>query len=205
MKKSCAVFYLIAGLILLAVVPAGLSAAPVDIEQILKDRNMCPHAEYLEDRTGLLSIDEVWGEEQAGQWKRSDKKSLGFGFTTSVYWLRFDIGNKGKKDVDILIQQEYPLIDALEMRVYSDSRPAESYSTGDLQPFDSRPYKNRTFVFPVRMKAGSDTLIYLRYKSQSSMNIVLNAWQPAEFSQDQQGRGADPDALLRHHARDGDL
>ncbi len=155
----------------------------MDIQKVLKDVKLCPHAQYLEDKTGLLTIDEIWGEEQAGKWMKTDKKSLGFGFTASVYWVRLDLANTGRKDVEILIQQEYPLIDSLEMWVYSDSRPAEHYGTGDLQPFDSRPYKNRTFVFPVRMKAGSDTLIYLRYKSQSSMNIVLSAWRPADFSE----------------------
>ena len=170
-------------MVLLAVTPISLAAAPVDIERILKDRNMCPHASYLEDRNGLLTIGEVWGEEQARLWKQTDKKTLGFGFTPSVYWVRFDIRNKGPRGVDILIQQEYPLIDELEMWVYSDSRPVTQYRTGDLLPFDSRPYRNRTFVFPVKVKAGAETLIYLRYKSQSSMNIVLSAWRPAHFSE----------------------
>ncbi|MBN1498092.1 MAG: hypothetical protein JXA07_15070 [Spirochaetes bacterium] len=183
MKQSRWFYCCLSVIVLLTARPIFLAAAPVDIERILKDRSMCPHASYLEDRNGLLTIGEVWGEEQARLWKQTDKKTLGFGFTSSVYWVRFDIRNRGPRDVDILIQQEYPLIDELEMRVYSDSRPVEKYRTGDLLPFDSRPYRNRTFVFPVKVKAGAETLIYLRYKSQSSMNIVLSAWRPAEFSE----------------------
>lgn len=181
--KNLAWHYILICIITLSVLPARLVAASIDVEQLLKDAKICPHAEYLEDKTGLLTIDEVWGGEQGANWKHSDKKTLGFGFTTSAYWVRLAIANKGKQDVDILIQQEYPLIDSIEMRVYSDSRPAEHYTTGDLLPFDQRPYKNRTFAFPMRVRAGSDTLIYIRYKSTSSMNIVLTAWRPAVFAE----------------------
>jgi len=174
--------YLIAGLFLLSAVPARLTAAAVDAETLLENRKICPYAAYMEDRDGSLSIDRVLGEGLAGKWVRSEKKSLGFGFTSSVYWVRFEIRNSGKNDIDILVQQEYPLIDDLQMWIYSDGAPAGSYSTGDLQSFSNRPYYNRTFVFPVTLKAGAGTSVYLRYKSQSSMSISLDAWRKSDFT-----------------------
>ena len=183
MIKSRLAFCLISGLALILITPGQLSAAAVDAEVFLKDRKICPHAVYLEDRDGSLTIDQVCGVAAAGKWARSQKKSLGFGFTGKVYWIRLNIGNSDNNDMDILVQQEYPLIDDLKVWIFSDGSLSGKYDTGDLQRFASRPYNNRTFVFPVHLSAGADTVVYLRYQSQSSMNIVLNAWRPGDFSQ----------------------
>jgi hypothetical protein len=154
MKTIIFSLFLISGLIIQPAVSTPLSITATEAETLLNERKICPHAAYLEDRQGSLDINQV---RRDGQWIKSDKKSLGFGFTPSVYWVRFVIGNSEKSDIDILVQQEYPLIDDIRMWVYSDGSPAESYHTGDLQSFSSRPYNNRTFVFPVLLRAGAET------------------------------------------------
>ena len=68
------------------------------------------------------------------------------------------------------------------MWVLRDGRQAEHYLTGRSFPFSERPYINRTFVFPVTLKKDSASTVYIRYQSESSMSIALNAWSEAEFA-----------------------
>lgn len=172
---------LIAGIITFLIMPALVSAASLDIDEAFKIRKLCTAAEYLEDKDGSLSIGDVRGGKSEGEWIQSEKSALGFGFTPSVYWIRFEITNRGTRDVEVLIQQEYPLIDKLELWVFRNGKQAGHFATGDTLPFAERPFVNRTFVFPVTAGAKAVSYFYLRYQSESSMSIVLNAWSPAEF------------------------
>ena len=181
MNRAGKVSSLLACLFSLIVAPPLLDAASLDINEAFKARRLCTAAEYLEDRDGSLTIGDVSGGTAEGEWKKSEKSALGFGFTQSVYWIRFNIANRGSEDVAALIQQEYPLIDKLEMWVFRNGKQAGHFVTGDTLPFSERPYINRTFVFPVTARADTVSSFYLRYKSESSMSIVLNAWSPAEF------------------------
>jgi len=181
MNRAGKVSSLLACLFSLIVAPPLLDAASLDINEAFKARRLCTAAEYLEDRDGSLTIGDVSGGTAEGEWKKSEKSALGFGFTQSVYWIRFNIANRGSEDVAALIQQEYPLIDKLEMWVFRNGKQAGHFVTGDTLPFSERPYINRTFVFPVTARADTVSSFYLRYKSENSMSIVLNAWSPAEF------------------------
>jgi methyl-accepting chemotaxis protein len=173
---------LIAGTLLVAAAPSALYAAPLEIGEAIKVRKLGTAVEYLEDRGGSLALADVRGGKAERDWKKSNKSALGFGFTSSVYWIRFELSNGGVKDVNALVQQEYPLIDRMEVWVFRGVKPAEHYLAGRSFPFRERPYINRTFVFPVTLKADSVSSVYIRYQSQSSMSIVLNAWSPAEFT-----------------------
>jgi methyl-accepting chemotaxis protein len=182
MKPSRTTFSLIVGIVALIVLPHIADAAPLDIGEAINIRKLGTAVEYLEDKTGSLVLGDVRGGKAEGEWKKSSKTALGFGFTSSVYWIRFDLANSGAKDVPALIQQEYPLIDKMEMWVFRDGKRAGYYMAGRRFPFKERPYIHRTFVFPVTAGADSVSSFYIRYQSESSMSIVLNAWSPAEFS-----------------------
>ncbi len=169
------------GIVILLLLPAFVSAAPISVDENLKTLNIGPHVEYLEDKTGALLIDNLRKKDAEAVWTPSTKDSLGFGFTKSVYWVRFTLANVADRDIEVLVQQEYPLLDTIEMWVYSDGKLTEEFKTGDTLPFYKRPMDERTFVFPLRLKANSTYGVFLRHKSESAMNIVLNLWKPADF------------------------
>ncbi len=55
--------------------------------------NITPGVNVLEDRNGELSFDKILSTPYQNAFKPSAKKVLNFGFTESVYWLRFSVNN----------------------------------------------------------------------------------------------------------------
>jgi methyl-accepting chemotaxis protein len=165
----------------MAAVPVLLHAGNISVDDSLKKINLCPHVEYLEDPAAGLMVEDVRGGDRARDWKSSSRESLGFGFTKSVYWARFTLDNTAAHDLNVLVQHEYPLLDLVEMWVFSSGKPAGHYLAGDTMPFSKRPIDDRTIVFPLKINARSSADVYLRHKSESAMNIVLSLWSPGEF------------------------
>jgi len=136
--------------------------------------------QYLEDAGGRLTIETVQDNKHKDSWKGSENEALGLGFTKSAFWVRFDIENASLKETEFYLEQRYPLID--DLRLYIPGKDGyRSIETGDKKPFRERPFKYRTFIFPLKIEPGTSLTYYLRYSSNSSMNIELRIWSPREF------------------------
>ncbi|MBN2158905.1 MAG: hypothetical protein JW807_05880 [Spirochaetes bacterium] len=162
--------------------PGDSRAGTVTLDAGLKMLPLGTRLEYLEDSDGTATLDDVRGPGYEGKWIASKKKSLGFGFTSSVYWVRFGITNRTGRETAVLVEHAYPLVDLMDLYIMDGDRLLKKYSAGDTRPFPERPYDHRTFVFPLRLKAKGGCTVYLRQKTASSMNIVLNLWSPEEFN-----------------------
>jgi serine phosphatase RsbU (regulator of sigma subunit) len=136
--------------------------------------------EYLVDTEGRFTINDIQGKKYADQWKGSDVDNPGFGFTNTVYWVRFTIKNNTIKTIDFYLEQDYALIDDIKLYI-PDGPLFKVMEVGRKKPFFERPYQYRTFIFPLQLKDHSSATYYLRYQSTSSMNLVLIIWSPSLF------------------------
>ncbi|MBN2158202.1 MAG: SpoIIE family protein phosphatase [Spirochaetes bacterium] len=135
------------------------------------------YLDYLEDKEHALSIQDVHDKKLEHLWHASQKDAPGFGFTKSAYWVRFTIENTTGHDTIFFLEQSYPLID--DLKIYVPERGAfRLIEVGDHRKFSKRPYDNRTFIIPLQLKSGELKTYYLRYNTQSSMNMVLRIWDP---------------------------
>src|SRR6186713_1201720 len=57
------------------------------------------NVQVLEDPAGKLDFDQVQSAKYQHEFKPSDKAILNFGFTTSVYWLRFSFNNTATQNL----------------------------------------------------------------------------------------------------------
>lgn len=154
-------------------------ASPFDLSELPGPTSLSRYIRYLEDPEGSLRIEEA---RASTEWRpNSSAKNPGFGFTDSVYWIHISVSNPGAKDIDWLLQQEYPLIDVLTLYERTPAGDWGATVTGDSFPFAARPLEHRTFVFPVHVAAGATADYYLRFQTASSMNIVLKAATPDAF------------------------
>lgn len=156
---------------------------PLCIDGALTGVSMGRHLEYYEDRTKKMSIGDLTSPGSKIQWQRSDKTAPGFGYSRSVYWIRFTVRNRTDQDIAWYLQQRYPLIHHLSL--YMPAGPARQgyreIRTGTLHPFAGRPFRHRTFIFPVTTPAHAAETCYLRYESEGAVNVTLHAFSRDEL------------------------
>lgn len=172
-------------ILIIAVIISGFILSPsyaetIQLDESLKKVPICPSSEYLEDHDGALTFEDIRDKTNEGRWVSTNKQTLGFGFIDSAYWLRFTVRNKTDQQFDFFIEQAYPLIDNIRLYV-PDGKQYRMIEVGDKKPFAERPYEHKNFVFPLQLKAKITATFYMRFKTESSMNILLSIWSPDIF------------------------
>jgi signal transduction histidine kinase len=146
-----------------------------------KQVNLLHSAQFLEDRSGALSLDNVRGMTQSFRpWTREGTE-LNFGLTTSAYWIRVPLQRLETAPKDWLLELHYAKLYQLDL--YSPD--GSVIQTGTSRAFETRPYYDRFFVFPLEVTTQLD-YFYLRVTSRYSLTVPLTIWQPEAYRQQQQ-------------------
>ncbi|MBL4868652.1 MAG: response regulator, partial [Pseudomonadales bacterium] len=114
-------------------------------------------------------------------WRVSEKKSLGFGYTSDTLWLHLKIKNSSEVPLSRLVEVAYALLDDVSLYQYAGDKLVQKYESGDQLPFDHRPIPSRNFLFPLEFQAQQTTDLYLRVKASSSLQVPLVLWTEREF------------------------
>ncbi|HMV41674.1 MAG TPA: sensor histidine kinase [Leptospiraceae bacterium] len=120
------------------------------------------YLEILEDKEGKLTIEDVQKPEMEKLWVRSDKEVPSFGYSESVFWLRFKIENKLKSKEDWLLDIAFPPIDYIDYYHMEDNGKYTLIQTGDRRLFHSRQYDNKNYLFKVEVNPNNSRFIYLK-------------------------------------------
>jgi sigma-B regulation protein RsbU (phosphoserine phosphatase) len=170
----------IAAVIAFLVVPAPQAFPDViKIDENLTSRTIGLDIEYLEDAEGKLTFDDIKGGKLTGSWTASKTENPGFGFTGSVYWVRFTVLNTARREIQFYLDQNFPQADFIRLYV-PENGAYRIIETGDSKPFSERPLEHRSFVFPLKLKAGAQGTYYVMLKSVI-MNIILRISSPQYF------------------------
>ena len=106
-----------------------------------------------------------------------------YGFTDSSYWLRFTIQNPNDESKRWLLEVGYPHLDSIEVYIPSAIGEYAVQKAADLLPYNNRAIDFYKFLFPFNSEAKAEQTIYLRIKSESSMQFPLTIWDPVEFAE----------------------
>lgn len=136
-----------------------------------------PQIELLEDAEGKLSVDEV----TAARFAPATLAAANVGFTESVWWARVTFRNDASAERQLYLRQTYPLIDYLDVYEQVGEGQWRTHKTGDRRPFGARDIAHRDLVFPLRVPARSDLVVYLRYQSQGPIDISLSLYSSPEL------------------------
>jgi PAS domain S-box-containing protein len=143
----------------------------IHIDDALASINVGPCVDYLEDRSGRLTIGDV-ASDKAPRFHRNSDPVINFGLTESAYWLRFTVMNTQNHEISSFLMIAHPILD--EIRFYEpDGRGGYSMKkTGDIYPFNQREIENANFVFPMKLKPGQ-AKYYLRIVSVNALTVPL--------------------------------
>ncbi len=125
---------------------------------------------YFEDKEGTLSLEEV----QKQDFLVHDDNVMGFGFTSSVYWIKFSTSLQDKSSLEQWwLNVSYPLLNKLDLYICDENdKLLELKKSGKARPFKDREVKDRNFLFQINSAAKQN--LYLRVQTQSSMQIPLS-------------------------------
>src|SRR5690606_34428720 len=147
----------------------------VEVAPEFSQLDLAAHVQVLEDAEGVLGIDAV---RNADGFTPLPDAGGNFGFSTSVWWVRFAVHNPGTDTIELLLRQNYPLIDHLDLWLPERDGRIRHVRTGDREPFASRDIDLRNFVFGLSVPPGQTVPVYLRYATGGSMDISLELFAP---------------------------
>lgn len=157
-------------------------AAEVDCVSLQKNAsryNLHGSIKYYEDKDQDKSLQEVMSDKDIS-WINIVESTPSFGFTHSAYWLKFDLCKSGNDKEKSVLEIGYPLLDSIHVFAVMDQKKVYEVHTGDMFPFSRRPVQHHNYIF--FLPNFPDTAsIYLRVKSESSVQVPLNLFTPAQF------------------------
>jgi serine phosphatase RsbU (regulator of sigma subunit)/anti-sigma regulatory factor (Ser/Thr protein kinase) len=131
--------------------------------------------EILEDPGGLYKLKDILSPDISEKFKPSEEDEPNFGFTSSVYWVRFILENSDSLNITTYLEVSYPLIDNIDLYIPDNKGSWRVKSSGDHHPFNSRDIRHRNFIFIIEQEPGIQTL-YMRFQTSSSLNLPLTLW-----------------------------
>lgn len=164
----------------------GLAAEAQGIPTVViqQDTLMYPlgsRLEYLEDPQGDLTLEQVRSPALASRFVRNHSAVPNFGFTRSAYWFRIHLASTHPTENKWFLELQYPHIDHIEL-FQIDQKGVVSFTRGgDLLPFNARAIKQRSFVFEVPIARGEQRDLYIRVRTESSLQVPAVLWSPWTF------------------------
>ena len=171
-------------LVLLIVFPVtAIAASPVVIEENKGEFHLGQHIEILKDEEGKLTLDDVINPNQTENFVPSTSEIPNFGFTDSVYWLKFTLINPLEKEQLVLLEQAYPHIDDIKLFVFRNNRQIASAHGGDRYVLQNNEIKYHNFISKILTPPNSTTQVFMRFETESSMQLPLIVWKPIAFAE----------------------
>jgi signal transduction histidine kinase len=138
--------------------------------------------EYLEDPAGNLTIADVSSPEYSKRFKQSRQEILNFGYTDSIYWVRFQVDNSAPRITDWRLELEFAnMHDITFYRFRGPETDFDVIRTGLTRPFATRDIPYHKFVFSLSLPPDAKQTVYLRFRNGASMTLPLTLWSASAF------------------------
>ncbi|MGK0404798.1 MAG: diguanylate cyclase (GGDEF)-like protein [Oleispira sp.] len=137
-----------------------------------QEPNYLGMAQYI-SHDEALSLNEVRQLNNAA-WNEINIKEASFGFNQRHFWFRLPLQNIYSSDTPWLLRSNYPLLDHIDVYLLADNELVQEFHSGDTFPFNQRPIKQPTFVFPLKINTDKEYFIYLHIQTTSSLQLALS-------------------------------
>lgn len=144
----------------------------------------CPlagHIDILEDKDGTLTIGDVASPAFAARFKADTREIPTFGFTKSVYWLRFTVARDAGAKRRWLLELAASNLHYVDLYVPLQAGGFDRMQAGSMRPMSIRKYPHRNPVFPLDIDVSGRTF-YLRANARVFTFFPLKLLTPDAFS-----------------------
>ncbi|MFK7732249.1 MAG: sensor histidine kinase [Pseudomonadales bacterium] len=162
--------------------PIFLHAAPLTLDQSSGQYKALEHAVYLEDPSGDLTIDEVM-ELPSQHFQPVAPEQFSGGYSDSAFWFKMTLFYRlpeaeRERSHDWVLEIAYAALDYVDL--YYQAHDSLSHSqSGDRRPQSVRNSPNLNHAFYLRFPPNQTQEVYLRVKTNSSLQIPITIWAPA--------------------------
>lgn len=148
-------------------------------ESLLLTRSLA----LLEDPQRQWTIEQVRSPALAERFEHgfAPKPSVEKGYTSSAYWVRLQIANPATVELQRFLEMAASAMQEVDWYQDDGSGHLTEVHTGAAQPFVSRAYPNRHFVFPMTLAPGAVHTVYLRVASENPISLALHLWSASAF------------------------
>ncbi len=124
--------------------------------------------EFFRDKSGKMDFAQV----QQQNFQLLQQQVPNFNVTTDAVWMRLRVTNHtDSAGLQLVISN--PILDYVDFYYVIDSSHVHAEHTGELMPFDQRSVRHQTFIFNLSLPVGATRTVYLRVKSQESMQVPI--------------------------------
>lgn len=158
-------------------------AAPVvEITRESLRVDLPPYVDVLEDAQGKLGIEDVISEKYANRFSPSPLTELFFGYTHSVYWLRFSVENQLDHEKALILEVTPADIDYVEVfGFYGQNTQPQVYKlSGSAVDFKYRDYNHSLYYFDLAVGPYQTNHYFVRLESNKTINAQLKLSSPRE-------------------------
>lgn len=168
------------GIFFLLIISTASALESVEVGDLNQGYSLNDHVEYIIDVEGEFSPEQLIQPNE--KWNVHDKETLSFGYSSSVYWFRFNVTNSSVGDVSHLLEIAYPVLDDIKIWVYDEHRQLlEQIHLGDKIPFAQREIQHRNFVVPLAISKKQTQVWLIRIETSSAMQLPMTIWPEREF------------------------
>ena len=150
---------------------------------------------YLLDISGEIGISDLLsdpggGSSQSGVsgrkvllWSAEPEGNLNFGFTSDTLWLKSRLENPFNRVQQYYLELAFPIMDQVDVYIQDSFGRVSLRRNGDYLPAGRRDVKHRNFVVHFNLRAREKVIVYLKIKSDTSLNIRPLLWTPEMFTE----------------------
>ncbi|WP_275899431.1 7TM diverse intracellular signaling domain-containing protein [Bacillus piscicola] len=155
--------------------------AVVEIHEDRERYSLTKQMEILEDQEKEWTIADMESAAVLKQFVRNKANPPNFGYTTSTYWVRFQVENRTERE-EFVLEIPYPPHD--EITLYKPKgNHVVSEVAGDLLPFSRRDRNHRHITYEVTIPQGEMYTYYAQFNSEGSMQLPILLWTEEAFSE----------------------
>ncbi len=137
--------------------------------------------QYLEDVNSKLAIRDVVSPYWQNKFRPNHRDVPNFGFTQSSYWFKLSLSNPASTPEAWILEARYPMLDRVDAYLVRKGVVVGHKVNGDLLPFNQREFKHRHLGFKLDLAAYDQLDVYLRVKTESSLQLPLQLLTPEHF------------------------
>jgi signal transduction histidine kinase/CheY-like chemotaxis protein len=174
---------LLAGILLSVSCSLAFPAPLVEIDSGSVLLDLPPYIDILEDPDGSLTIGDVTSERHAFQFAPAPMTELYFGYTRSVYWMRFTVENQRDVFMHFLLEAAPADIDYLDLYAIDPDtgQLRQHVRSGSAMPYGDRAYDHPLHLFDLTIEPHAAYTYYVRAESDKTVNLELRLGTPDKF------------------------
>ncbi len=154
----------------------------VEINSNTKKIPLALNSEYIEDKTGKLTLDDIKKEIN---WNLFKVETPSLGFTSSTYWLRFKLINQESNSKEFFLDTEYHGFDNVKFYLNRANGNQEYYHIGDSKPFYQRLIEHKNLAIPIIFEKNEIIEVYVSFSTSGPLFLPLVVINPHYFIYEQ--------------------